>query len=82
MHLRKVLFPEPDEPIMLITFPGRALKETPLRTSCSPYRLCKFSTLNPFITVLIYLLRGVFVEVESKRDISFLLGEQPPLSPS
>ncbi|MNO01362.1 hypothetical protein D3C81_2214810 [compost metagenome] len=36
MQRRKVLFPDPDEPMMLITSPFRADSEMPLSTSLLP----------------------------------------------
>ncbi len=36
MQRKKVLLPEPEEPMMLITSPALALSETPFSTSCSP----------------------------------------------
>ena len=33
---KKVLFPEPDDPMILITSPALAVNETPFSTSCSP----------------------------------------------
>jgi hypothetical protein len=36
MQRKKVLFPEPEEPMMLITSPALALSETPFKTSWLP----------------------------------------------
>ena len=44
MQRRKVLLPEPLEPMMLITSPSFAFSDTPLSTSLSPYCLCRSST--------------------------------------
>jgi hypothetical protein len=44
MQRKKVLFPEPLEPIMVITSPSWAVKETPFKTSKEPKLLCKSST--------------------------------------
>src|ERR1700732_425804 len=46
MQRRKVLFPEPLEPMMLITEPPFACRETPLSTSLFPYLLCRSSTTS------------------------------------
>jgi len=39
MQRRKVLLPDPELPMMLITSPARASSETPLSTSLDPNRL-------------------------------------------
>src|SRR5262245_60185551 len=44
MHLRKVLLPEPEAPIIETTSPSCAVSDTPLRTSRSPKLLCNPST--------------------------------------
>ena len=44
MQRNKVLLPEPLAPISEITSPSRAVRETPLRTSILPKRLCRRST--------------------------------------
>ena len=36
MQRRKVLLPDPDDPMMLMTSPAFACNETPFSTSCSP----------------------------------------------
>jgi hypothetical protein len=41
---QKVLLPEPELPMMLITSPAWAVSETPLSTSLVPKRLWMFST--------------------------------------
>ncbi|KGC60457.1 hypothetical protein DM49_3934 [Burkholderia mallei] len=46
MQRRNVLFPEPLEPMMLITSPAFARSEMPLSTSLSPNFLCRSSTVS------------------------------------
>jgi hypothetical protein len=44
MQRRKVLLPEPELPMMLITSPAWAVSDTPLSTSLVPKRLWMLST--------------------------------------
>lgn len=46
MQRRNVLLPEPLEPMMLMTSPARACRETPRRTSLSPKVLWMSSTVS------------------------------------
>src|ERR1700750_3371021 len=56
-----VLLPEPDEPITLMTSPRFAFSVTPLRTSLSPYCLCRLSTKRRGDRVFIRFLDGAGV---------------------
>ena len=52
MQRRNVLFPDPLEPMMLMTSPALAESETPLRTSFSPKRLWMSRTTS-FVSMLL-----------------------------